>query len=295
MIVDEGALGKRGAGLQWRSLPTATAAAQLASHAPLLLAVLVSWGISGCGSQPSQDPHRHPVFAWPLSTLAKAEGERVGFAVVEDQPRWILLEPLRSAQAAAVRLLDANPGETPDLWVTTDPVPNAMAFRKDGKATIAITAGMGELLGDDEPAWAALIGHELAHLRLAHQQQAQSRASTVQAGSSAAAILLAIIGVPFAAAVADGAGEVVAKGFSRDDERAADDAGMAYAARAGYPVAGATRLFERLASVERHRGMTLLSTHPGIEERVARAREAQARESSGALPASGNAAGSPAR
>lgn len=213
--------------------------------------------------------------------LAGSEGQRVGLVVPPDEPRWIALAPLRRAQAAALRLLDANPGETPELWLTSDPVPNAMAFRKEGQAMIALTVGMADLLGEDEEAWAALIGHELAHLRLRHQQQAQARGTAVQAGSDAAAILLAIVGVPFAAAIADGAGEVVAKGFSRDDERAADEAGTAYAVRAGYSAGGATRLFERLGTVARDRGFALLSTHPGIEERVRRARAVQSRESAG--------------
>ena len=245
------------------------------SVAALMLSCLLMAGLTACSGKPTR-PHPPPVLAWPLAMLADAEGERLGIGGLSAEPLWISLPALRSARRAAERLLAASPGEEPELWVTSNAVPNAMAFRKDGVAVVAFTVAMADLLRDDEAAWAALFGHELAHLRLRHQQRAVIRAEAVQAGSNVAAILLAIVGIPFASVVADGAGEVVAKGFSRDDEREADAAGMAYAATAGYSAEGAARLFERLASVDRDRGITLLATHPGIEERVARARAAAA-------------------
>ena len=255
----------------------------LPAPAALIFACLLFGGLTACAGKAAR-PHPAHALAWPLAVLADAEGERLGIAGLSPEPLWVPLPALRSARRAAERLLAANPGEAPELWVTSNTVPNAMAFRREGVPVVAITAAMADLLGEDEDAWAALFGHELAHLRLAHQQRAGTRAEAVQAGSSVAAILLAIVGIPFASVVADGAGEVVAKGFSRDDEREADEAGMAYAASAGYSAAGAARLFERLASVDRDRGITLLSTHPGIEERVARARAAGSATAAEAAP-----------
>lgn len=148
-----------------------------------------------------------------------------------------------------------------------------MAFRPHGQAVIAVTVGMLSLLGDDADAWAVLVGHELAHLRLGHQQRAESRHADVQASSGLAGVLLAVVGVPFASAVADSAGAVVERGFSRDDEREADRVGLEYARLAGYSPEGGARLFARLADAGSGRDGGLLSTHPGIEERVRTAEE----------------------
>lgn len=242
----------------------------------LLLVAALAGALAACASRAPGPAHgnAHPP-AWPLAEVDRVEMRALGYADGSGEVRWLPADSLRAAARAYARLLAANPGSGAQPILLGVPQVNAMAFVEAGEPIIAVTAGMVELLADDEAAWGALFGHELAHIRLGHSARRVEREAELQSGSSLAAILLTLVGMPFATLVADGAGEVASKQFSRDDERDADRAGIAYAARAGYPADGAERLFERLAGVDAGGGLTMLSTHPAIEERVRAARAAQ--------------------
>ena len=68
--------------------------------------------------------------------------------------------------------------------------------------------------------------------------------------------------------VADAAGTLVERSFSRDDERDADRAGLDYARRAGLDARGALRLQQLLRSTQRDASFSFLSTHPSGQERI---------------------------
>lgn len=235
--------------------------------------------LAACASPAHGPAHgrAHPP-VWSLAELDRVDMHALGYDDGSGELRWLPVESLRSAARAYSRLLAANPGSGAQPILLGVPQPNAMAFVEAGEPVIAVTAGMVELLADDEAAWAALFGHELAHLRLGHSARRIEREAELRRGSSLAAILLTLVGMPFATLVADGAGEVAGRQFSRDDERDADMAGMAYAVRAGYSADGVARLFERLGGAGVGSGLTLLSTHPAIDERVKAARAAQSGE-----------------
>jgi predicted Zn-dependent protease len=209
--------------------------------------------------------------AWPLAALAAVPHPRIGLNGPAGE-RWLDTGSLRSAWAAAGRLLAAVPGARPEFVLVDGDGPNAFALRHENRDLIAVTVGMSELLGEDEPAWAALLGHELAHLNLRHREGRQQRRQETEGIGAVASILLTVIGLPLAPLFTDAASAMAEKGYNRDDERAADEAGITYMQRAGYPPAGAVRLFEKLAGAADGPLLGFLSTHPGSRERLDAAR-----------------------
>lgn len=247
-----------------------------------LLAVALMLG--GCAT-PSGKPHgggpghsgqslsngKSP--AWPLRDLAEINAQRVMLMAEEKPFGTVDIASMRTGWAAASRLLEVAGDISPDIVVITGRPANAFASIQDGKPWVAVNFGMAELLGEDADAWAALLGHELAHLSLKHNEIRQKRRNVEDAGSGLLGIALGIAGVPFGSALADASAALVGRGYTRDDEREADRAGVALMVRAGFDPAGAVRLQESLARVEDSASLPFLSTHPGGEERVASMRE----------------------
>ena len=171
-------------------------------------------------------------------------------------------------QGIAARLAAAGGGPAPDLLLVGTPAINAYASYRAAQPVIGITLGMANLLQDDADAWGALIGHELAHFRLGHHQAQRARTEAVDFGSSLAGLALSAVGLGLGNIVADAAGTLVERSFSRDDERDADRAGLDYARRAGLDARGALRLQQLLRSTQRDASFSFLSTHPSGQERI---------------------------
>jgi predicted Zn-dependent protease len=150
---------------------------------------------------------------------------------------------------------------------------NAYAFPG---GTIAATRGILLKL-QNEAELAALLGHELGHVNARHTAELMSKnqiTSTVVGG------LAAILGAQNAryADIASsigmlGAGALLAS-YSRDNERQADELGMAYMVRAGYGTNGMVGLMTMLNSMSEHKlnaTQLLFATHPMSSERYATA------------------------
>lgn len=211
--------------------------------------------------------------AWPLAALASVDQPRLLLSPGQDGI-WLATPPLQAAWSAAGNLLAGRPHPHPQIVLLAEPTANAFAMRHGEAALVAITLGMVDALGDDEAAWAALFGHEFAHLDLRHSEVRQQRQQTGEGLSAAMGLALTLAGVPFGPVFADATSAVVERGYSRDDERAADQAGIAAMARAGYDPAGAVRLFEKLDGSGPL--FAFLSTHPAGAERLDAARAAAA-------------------
>lgn len=206
---------------------------------------------------------------WRLQELADARQPVVllrsptGFSIALDTARAKLVHAT-ALKIAAV----AGQGETPDWLLVGTASINAFATYHNGQPVIAVTLGMINLLRDDEGAWAALLGHELAHFRLGHHQARRSRNEAVQLGSSLAGLVLSVAGLGLGGVAADATGALVERSFSRDDEREADRTGLDYVRRAGLDPQGALRLQELLLKVQRESAFAFLSTHPSGADRV---------------------------
>lgn len=147
-------------------------------------------------------------------------------------------------------------------------------------ATVRAARDVDELAG--------VVGHEVAHARLRHGARQQDAAT---AGSAAIALVCGITGwcdgAVAQAVIRVGATAAMAR-YSREDELAADSAGLLYARRAGYDPAGIIRFFETLQAEGGGTPALLqfFASHPMEGTRIARAR---------ALIAAGGAAGDSAR
>lgn len=171
------------------------------------------------------------------------------------------------------RIFGNDPPESrPDLVLVAAEGVNGFAFHAGEQATIAVSRGMIDLLANDDDAWAALIGHELAHLRLEHIRKRIDRRQRDETLSSVAGAMLSAIGLPFASLATDATATLADRAFSRDDERDADRIGLEYMRRAGFDVEGAVRLQQKLLIAGADGSPSFLSTHPGGEERIANLR-----------------------
>lgn len=108
---------------------------------------------------------------------------------------------------------------------------------------IGINFGMLDLLGLDVHMAAALIGHELGHLKLDHGKDHNSRRRTDMRTAANTK-------------------------YSRDNEREADYLGAIWAVEAGYDPQGAVRLQELVYKKTRHLSGGFSGSHPSSIERI---------------------------
>ncbi len=108
---------------------------------------------------------------------------------------------------------------------------------------VGINFGMLDLLGLDVHMAAALIGHELGHLKLNHGEDNKTRRRTdIMTASNTK--------------------------YSRDNEREADYLGAIWAVEAGYDPNGAVRLQELVFKKTKHLSGGFSGSHPSSIERI---------------------------
>lgn len=179
----------------------------------------------------------------------------------------ISTETLRRLVEIKNRIAEAA-NQPAHLFILSGSEPNAMASKKDGSPQIAINVAMINLLGDDYDAYAAIIGHELAHLVRDHGATRESREGARSVISSILGTILGRYGIPLGGTIASIGTNAVSRTFSRDEEREADSLGLSYMQQAGYDPNGGVRAWERMGAVAKSRGFPFLSTHPAPEERL---------------------------
>lgn len=146
---------------------------------------------------------------------------------------------------------------------------NAYAFPG---GSIACTRGILLSL-NNEAELAALLGHELGHVNARHTAHIMSKnmlASAIVGGlSTYAGTLGAGYGELASKLGMIGSGALLAS-YSRDNERQADELGMAYTVKSGYNPNGMVGLMEMLNRMNRHKtsaAQMLFATHPMSSER----------------------------
>lgn len=154
------------------------------------------------------------------------------------------------------------------LWIDGEEKANAFATYNNNEPTIGINVGMLQALGEDEEAYAALIGHELAHLYLNHPAKYAQRNSAKTVTSWILGFALGYAGVPGGGSIADMTTTAISTVYSRDDERDADVEGMKYMLKAGYDPYGAVHMQEKLAAASSGDLLPFLSSHPSGSERI---------------------------
>lgn len=223
----------------------------------------------GSARNPPSPQAETDLVLWKLPDLARDDTPAILLRSSKGIHGAIETATARRLLAIADRVVEASGGDIrPTIALMASGQVNAFAFMHSGEPTIAITQGMIGLLKDDDSAWAALFGHELAHLRLQHLQRQIDRRQNSEAASSIAGVVLSAVGLPFASLATDATAVLANRAFSRDDERAADIESLAYLRSAGFSALGAVRLQQKLIQVEGNAALPFLSTHPSGEERI---------------------------
>lgn len=209
-----------------------------------------------------------PQSAWRLDDAANADSSEITLNRQRDKTTAATIPTERVKKLLSMRDAMAKiAGYNPELHVVDGKDPNAFSGFIEGKSVIGFNLGMIELFQGDNDAYAAIMGHEFAHLALGHAAAGQAREQARVAGASIAGALLGIVGVPMGGSIAGLASQAVSAVYSRDDERAADQRGFDYMRRTGYDPKGAVRAWEKMASVSGF-NIPFLSTHPTSDERL---------------------------
>lgn len=151
---------------------------------------------------------------------------------------------------------------------------NAYAFPG---GSIAVTRGI--LLGlESEAELAGLLGHEIGHVNARHAAKRQTRTILAKAAVTGAGMYAQShdkrLGMLAQTLGGVASGAFLAH-YSRDDERQADDLGMAYMARINQSPQGMVGLMELLVESSKHKPGVLelmFATHPMSSERLKTAR-----------------------
>jgi len=133
-----------------------------------------------------------------------------------------------------------------------------------GNCEFYVTMGLLRRANDDQ--LRGVLAHEIAHQDLGHVAKAQVLGAGLNVLSAGLQQLF-----PAAGALAPIAGELVARGYGRTEEYAADRHGVDILRRAGY---SKETLLDALTWIRRTAGDGgggggFLSTHPGLDERIA--------------------------
>jgi Zn-dependent protease with chaperone function len=209
-------------------------------------------------------------YQWNIREIVAAEGEEV-----ELRTRTKLL--VKKVSTTQMRILYAVKSSievvaelSSELIIVDGKQPNAFAGKSTrGENIIGINFAMLDVLGLDVHAAAALIGHELAHLKLNHGADNAAR----QAGSGVMKILggvaLSGLGVPAGGLISDITVSAIDTSYSRANETEADYLGAIWAVEARYEPDGAVRLHEAIDRLGKSAPLPFLSSHPSGPERIA--------------------------
>lgn len=206
---------------------------------------------------------------WDVADLARQASPVVSYAVPKGNPVRISTAWARSILEVKNRI-DKASGIKTQFFLCSDAEPNAFATIVEGKNVVALTLGMGKLLGNDMDAFAAILGHENAHLTLGHHRETQTREAIIGLAQLFGSIAMESLiqsgggGAGWGSRLTALGASLVSTAYSRENETEADRQGIRYTIAAGYDPQGAIRLHQKLDS----RG-GFLSTHPGSQQRVA--------------------------
>jgi predicted Zn-dependent protease len=134
----------------------------------------------------------------------------------------------------------------------------------------------------DEAQLAAILGHEMGHYLRSHTVERWRDARNKSDFGTFLGLGLAVAGLGAFGSLAQLALVASSYGFSRDQEREADEIGLELMSKAGYPPVAAAEVWEQLiaeykaGTAERARQL-LFATHPEPEERMVALREAAAK------------------
>ena len=209
-------------------------------------------------------PDKHPD-AWLVSNLARFDGSEImlkssGGAML----RWVTTKQMRYLYATHKGIERVSELKT-DLYLTRGDKPNAASGKSDGVSVVYVNFAMLDLIDDDINLWAALLGHEVAHLKLSHGDKRWKRNIPLTVLKTISqAVLVDPLSNMASGVLLDG----VSAKFSRDDERQSDYLGVIWATQADFDPYGASRLHARMSAASSQFSIPFLGSHPGGPERI---------------------------
>ena len=204
---------------------------------------------------------------WKADEIGDVKAMHVYLHAEDGTARTVSPERVRRLLAVKERISAAS-GQRAQLVIAEGDQPNAFAGTVRGVPTVAVNVAMLDLFDDDLDAYATIVGHEFAHLRLNHGWQRERRETTRQGFASVIGFVLGAVGIPLGGTIGDLATMAVSTAYTRDEEREADRVGLDYMRRAGFDPAGAVRAWQRLSESAAGSLLPFLSTHPQAAERI---------------------------
>jgi predicted Zn-dependent protease len=119
----------------------------------------------------------------------------------------------------------------------------------------------------DEAELAGVLGHEISHV-CHHDGLKQVRLAEQQGAIDSAVSATEV--EKFSQMADQGMDAIARRGYSQPQEFAADDSGVQIMNQAGYDPTSYLRFLQRLAQLQTTGGGAVMSTHPGIHDRVTR-------------------------
>jgi Zn-dependent protease with chaperone function len=170
-----------------------------------------------------------------------------GVAVDKIRRSWIInLVTVSQRMAQAYQLL------MPTLVIVKQSEPNALVQPHKGETLLVVNTDMLRLIGDDEDLMAAVIGHELAHLRMSHWRHGHAvrsifSVSRLKAGSTSDDRMAGAgdsnsLDTKFAAS----GSSLPSVGFSHEQEHEIDPLSVRKMVTAGYDPAAAVRFWRMM-------------------------------------------------
>ena len=237
-----------------------------------LAAVVLFVALGGCATEPVTGRKQ-------LILLTPAEEVQLGLSEFEKLKK----EVPRSKDAAAQALVERVgrriaavadlPGAQWEFVLFESPEPNAFCL-PGGK--VGVYTGILPITRD-EAGLATVIGHEVAHAAARHGAERISRGMALNILGNVAGSYLGRekpdLQPYFSTAYGLGAQLGLVLPHSREQEARADQIGLIYMARAGYPPEAAVEFWQRFAEYNRRQGGRqtpwFLRTHPLDEDRIA--------------------------
>lgn len=216
--------------------------------------ILVSLALSACvavAPAPSRRAPREQSPA-PVPTYSSSSSGRRGDAPDSARLRRVMV-PLLQAMDRPCRIDQTRVG-----IISQSEINAANA----GHCEFYVTVGLLRRASDDQ--LRGVLAHEVAHQDLGHVAKAQVLGAGLNMLSAGLQQLF-----PGAGAVAPIAGELVARGYGRSEEYAADKHGVEILRRAGYDKGTMLDALNWIRRTSGDGGGGFLSTHPALDDRIA--------------------------
>ncbi len=209
-------------------------------------------------------------YQWNIRDLIRSDGDEVELRTRQKR----LVATLNTSQIRILFAVKSSIEEVAELHteliIVDGAQPNAFAGKgKDGDNVIGINIAMLDIVGLDVHAAAALIGHEIAHLKLRHGEQRKSSNDASGAMKVLGGVALSALGVPAGGLISDLTITAIETNYSRDNESEADYLGAIWSVEAGYEPDGAVRLHQDIYERSRTKPIPFLSSHPSGPQRIA--------------------------